>query len=1113
MVNWPRAFLLIQTDRHVSRWLRHQWVRSIGQLRGRSGQRPASGSFPLHRRLRFEPLEDRRLLTITVNTLIDEADGSIVDGDVSLRDAIALAANGEIINFASFLTEGGPAAIVLTLDQLAITKSLTINGPGANLLTIDASGSDPTPDINNGDGSQVFEVLDAQIASLSTVTINGVTITGGDVTTAPYGGGGIRSFENLTINDCIIRDNSTDDDGFVTWLGGGVLNLGGNLTINRSTIRDNHAGQGGGVFSWGNLQIYDCTFSGNSADLGAGGIYFESDFVGPATALISNSTITGNSATWGGGLYNRRGPVMIRHCTITNNSAVDFGGGVATFDAPNTQTSVFSSIIAGNAGDDIEAFGAVNTFQSLGYNVIGTGVGTDSFNQSGDMTGVVVPGLAPLADNGGPTRTHALLPTSVAFNSGNPAAVAGAGGVPLTDQRGIGFSRIKYGRIDIGSYEADFAVPASLVVSTLIDEMDDDLGPADLSLREAIWLANLEPDVQTITFDPTLTSGGPATSDLGAFGQLAIKTSVTISGPGADRLTIRAFSTGGGPGSGTRVFNIHDGNATVDKNVAISGFTLTGGNTSGGGAIFNFENLTLTSCAISGNTALFGGGAVYSGAGTSLTINSTTFTGNHAGLGGGISAAGTILNINKSRFSGNTTTTYGGGIYALSSTVSITDTGISDNSANYGGGFFGRFGGVTITGSTISGNQSGVSGGGIFSASATLTVINSTISGNSANSYGGGLYSVHTNVNIRHSTITGNRADADNSAIGRGGGTYATGSGSKALDHVIVAGNLRGTATRNDVAGAAIGIRFSLIGDNTGSILVDNGGNLIGTFASPINPSLGPLTDNGGPTLTHALVAGSPAIGAGDSTAVGGVGGVPLYDQRGAPFARVAAGRIDIGATDRQAIPPAVFGDYNQNGVVDAADYVMWRKLFGTSVASPFTGADGDGDGTIDQDDYGVWRAHFGQTLPPSGAGSGTGQASSIVSQELQAEAESNRSIPADQIGESVVIIPLTTMSASANTDAAAAQEASFAALETRSRWRNLSTWSRGRIDQYQVAETDGDDLRLLLAVDRVWRTLRQDSFVSDDSENGEHRADADDSDAKSMSRSLHGEERGARTF
>src|SRR5262245_49532275 len=92
------------------------------------------------RALRVELLEDRRLLTITVNTLVDENNGVGVGG-VSLREAVSAAVAGETINFAATLTSGGAATMLLTAGQIAISQNLTINGPGAGLLTIDAQSN------------------------------------------------------------------------------------------------------------------------------------------------------------------------------------------------------------------------------------------------------------------------------------------------------------------------------------------------------------------------------------------------------------------------------------------------------------------------------------------------------------------------------------------------------------------------------------------------------------------------------------------------------------------------------------------------------------------------------------------------------------------------------------------------------------------------------------------------------------------------------------------------------------------------------------------------------------------------------------------------------------
>src|SRR5262245_12116563 len=102
----------------MSRTTQHQWHFWRHSAFHHRVARPQSRSLPHRRRLRLELLEDRRLLSITVNTLIDEADGSIVDGDISLRDAIAAAPSGETIDFAPALTSSGPATINLTLGTL-----------------------------------------------------------------------------------------------------------------------------------------------------------------------------------------------------------------------------------------------------------------------------------------------------------------------------------------------------------------------------------------------------------------------------------------------------------------------------------------------------------------------------------------------------------------------------------------------------------------------------------------------------------------------------------------------------------------------------------------------------------------------------------------------------------------------------------------------------------------------------------------------------------------------------------------------------------------------------------------------------------------------------------
>ncbi|MEX2316830.1 MAG: choice-of-anchor Q domain-containing protein [Pirellulales bacterium] len=302
----------------MSRQSLWQWSLVSRNYRRQQPSRRHRANRLFHRRLRIEPLEDRRLLSITVNTLADELDGSIGDGDVSLRDALLAATPFEVINFDPSLTAGGPATLNLTLGELRITKDVTINGPGADLLTIDASGNDldVTP-IQNGDGSRVFNVNDGGGSNLD-VKINSLTLTGGD---APLDGGAIRNFENLTTTGLVVSGNSSQRDG------GGIFSSG-SLTLINSTVSGNNATRdGGGVFSSGPyLTIHASNVSYNSAQGGGGGV---ANSAAANYLLITGSTISGNFASNnGGGVLEANGNARISLSMFNNNRASQHGGGV-----------------------------------------------------------------------------------------------------------------------------------------------------------------------------------------------------------------------------------------------------------------------------------------------------------------------------------------------------------------------------------------------------------------------------------------------------------------------------------------------------------------------------------------------------------------------------------------------------------------------------------------------------------------------------------------------------------------------------------------------------------------------------------------------------------------
>jgi hypothetical protein len=272
--------------------------------------------------------------------------------------------------------------------------------------------------------------------------------------------------------------------------------------------------------------------------------------------------------------------------------------------------------------------------------------------------------------------------------------------------------------------------------------------------------------------------------------------------------------------------------------------------------------------SISGLTISNGNGSDSSGIydlGT-LTVTGCTISGN---MGDGITTSlGTLLTVTNSTMSNNT----GAGIIC-NGIAMVTNCTISGNMRGgiYSGGT------LTVSSSTIAGN-SGLNGGGIFNA-ATLTVSNSTIAGNSATVHGGGIYTLSGSMSARNTIIAEN----------------------KASEGPDVYGNL-GSQGHN------------LLGDPQ-----DVTGFNLDTDLVHVDPLLGPLQDNGGPTFTMALLPGSPAIGAGDPT------NDPATDQRG--FPRLVNGTIDIGAFEVQ-------GTAVSQLVVSAPSSVTAGSPFAVTVAA-----------------------------------------------------------------------------------------------------------------------------------------------------------------------------------
>jgi hypothetical protein len=370
----------------------------------------------LRRLLRIEPLENRWLLAnVTVSNLNDAVNGNTgsiaqliatpgADG-ISLREAIYAAnadAAADTINFSvngTINLSNRPAA---EFDHLLISKSLTINGPGSILLTIRAF--DPSGVVGNG--RRVFEINDST-AGLINVTINDVTITGGDLGAASGGddgGAGIwNRGENLTVADSVISNNKTQN------IGGGIRsNSSGTVSIFNSTISGNSAGNdefmyGGGIYAGapaegtaGNLILIATNITNNSANKGGG-------VAALVPTAISGAAVTNNTAAFAGGGVWVSYDLTITGSTISGNTAPGVGGGIYAYYGSSINMS-YSSV----SGNSVTAEGA------YGGGIVGGGVITSSTISGNSSAGV----------GGGVAGAFEINNSTI---SGNTAEVAGGG--------------------------------------------------------------------------------------------------------------------------------------------------------------------------------------------------------------------------------------------------------------------------------------------------------------------------------------------------------------------------------------------------------------------------------------------------------------------------------------------------------------------------------------------------------------------------------------------------------------------------------------------------------------------------------------------------------------
>lgn len=848
--------------------------------------------------------------------------------------------------------------------DLDITSDLDIQGAGAAVTIIDGNG----PVINQRvmevheeavvaiSGVTIRNGQDGELGgggilarSFSSLTLSSVTLADNSSTS---GGGGILTTGSLIVHNSLLDNNQT-----VPGLGsvsGGALFVVDTAVIHNSVFTNNSSSRGGAIHvSSGQLSLTNSTISGNEATLEGGGL-------STAGALtLFNSTVSGNQARNGGGLAVRDGgSLTLLNSTVSGNQATESGGGIHNLGSSSLYNGVIAANDAdsdlnntGNGGGIFIGAGAVSVRNTLigdnrdlsplitsrhhdcsgslisqRHNLVESVLGCTI---TGDSVGNIVgqdPLLAALQDNGGPTLTHALLAGSPAIDAGNPTGCRDAAGdIIANDQRGfirpVDGSGNGVARCDMGAFEfaspgpptptptvtptatptvtpTATAVPSPTATPTpppggvtiVVDTDEDDLSNnGNCSLREAIIAANNNTPVDgcpagsTTGQDTILLPAGNylltregEDEDLAVAGDLDIRGHLSLIGEGAAVTLIDGNQM-------DRVFHIFEG------------------------AVVEMAQLTIGN----GRTEAQFGGAGILNIGGRLTLSHTVLRDGQAGqgFGGGITNFNGVLTINDSEIRGHSAQA-AAGLININGHVLLNRSTIRDNTAEAAGGGIFNAGAlatastITILNSTVSGNH-GFSGGGIINdAEDELTIVNSTISGNTAVNDGGGLHNLGV-AHLHNVTLTGNRADAAGNGSGLGGGVSNDEDAVLNMANTIIAGNQLsnlGSRPGEDCAGALHSLGHNLVQTEEGCLLSgDLTGNILGQ-----NPLLAPLQGNGGPTHTHSLLAGSPAIDAGDPDGCKDQNGSVLdSDQRG--FNRPADGgsglRCDMGAFEFNASP------------------------------------------------------------------------------------------------------------------------------------------------------------------------------------------------------------------
>jgi hypothetical protein len=856
--------------------------------------------------------------------IFEISDGSSTVIDVSMSNLKVSGGAVTSANGAGFLVTGEKLSLTnveITSNNvntagngggISLTGTATLNLEGVRIIANSAAGNGGG--IDGGPGGSTITINNSTIAN-NTNGGNGPGISNGDVV--------------MTITNSTISGNTSSSP---TSVGGGIGHFAGKITIENSTISNNQAGQGGGIGlqSWGdNLSVRHSTITGNFAFGAAGNGGGIARVSGSGAITIYSSAVTGNVGVAGPDVFSS-GTVNVNYSAIFSNLGFTLSGSSGNNLGFGVDAKL--GLLANNGGptethlpaQGSPLYNAGPAMTPLLFDQRGqprlqqTRVDIGSVESLNLLPTAVMKSLGPITvsaatpdvvtivytDNG--TITASSIKTSnveiIDPNTFLPLTILSATPTPNTNAPSISVDykfAVPGGKwdtayngtyvvrllaansvvdndlnpvvtvdTDIGSFVV--SVPATYVVNVIGDVDDFDPTNKMTTLREAIREANNDGVDSKITFDPVVFAGA-TTIAMTSGVEFEITEAVTITGPGSSKLTLDA-------GGVSRVMKINTPGSFAVVN--ISGMRMTGGSatTDGGGITMNAADVTLTDVVVTGNTTtLEGGGINVSTASGKLTLIDSVVSNNSTGPGaqdgGGInfdvtasSASDQVLTVIRSTISGNTASDDGGGIYFFSG------------------------GTLVMTDSTLSGNVSTDDGGGVYLWGNNATIINSTISNNTAADGGGlNLRTTTSTLTLRNSTVAFNTGSAT------GGNIVIAPGWTVNIESSIIS---NGTSPAGpDINGIVTAATFTLVGNNAAATIPADPTNLIN-----VDPLLGTLSNNGGPTQTHAITAGSPAFNKGNNS----IG--LLYDQRGVGFNRKVGAAVDIGAFEVQtaAAPPTV---------------------------------------------------------------------------------------------------------------------------------------------------------------------------------------------------------------